>query len=158
MRNYKVTLTFFVRKIGQIFNERAGMSLTETLVKTITLGNGSELKLYDRSQKIAGDRWRVSLIARMEVPISCMTSAETVRVSATVDEIKSALGAYAVFEYKSERNFVAEKKKDEIFNGLCDSFLKSSLSYLSHCEFPARFIVKSYKTYIKKTILSGIGK
>jgi len=158
MRDYKVTAIVAVRKIMRISNERTGISLTETLFKTITLGNGSELKLYDRSQKIAGDRWRVSLIARMEVPISCLTSAEADRVSASADEIKSALGTYAVFEHKSERNFVAEKKKDEIFNGLCDSFLKSSLSYLSHCEFPARFIVKSYKTYIKKTILSGIRK
>jgi len=158
MEDYKVTAIVAVRKIMRISNERTGISLTETPVKTITLGNGSELKLYDSSQKIAGDRWRVSLIARMEVPISCLTSAEADRVSASADEIKSALGTYAVFEHKSERNFVAEKKKDEIFNGLCDSFLKSSLSYLSHCEFPARFIVKSYKTYIKKTILSGIRK
>ncbi len=135
---------------GRIFNERAGMSATETLVKIIKLGNGPELKLYDRSRKIAGDRWQVSLIARMEIPVNCLASAEAARLSATVDEIKAALGAYAVFEKKTERNFVAEKEKDDLFNALCDSFLKSSLTYLSRSDFPARFIVKSYKTYIKE--------
>lgn len=126
------------------------MSLKETAVKTLRLENGLELKLYDRSRKIAGDRWQLSLLARMEVPVSCLTSAEAEYLPATVDEIETALGTCAVFEHKAERNFVAEKEKDEIFGSLCDSFLKNSLSYLSRSDFPARFLVKSCQKYAKE--------
>lgn len=104
------------------------MSLKETPVKILRLENGLELKLYDRSRKIAGDRWRVSFSARTEIPLSGLSSAQTEHLPALAGEIEAAAGNCAVFEHKAERNFVAENEKEEIFNSLCDSFLKNSLS------------------------------
>ncbi|MBT9438589.1 MAG: hypothetical protein GAS50_05285, partial [Desulfobacterales bacterium] len=66
--------------------------MEEKLIKTIDLENGLELKLYDASRKLAGDRWLVSLIARMEIPTSDSLLKEDVSPSLNVDEVRKVLG------------------------------------------------------------------
>ncbi len=44
--------------------------MKEKLIKTMDLKNSMYLKFYDNSKKLAGDRWLVSLIVRMEIPVA----------------------------------------------------------------------------------------
>ncbi len=41
-----------------------------SLLRTIDLESGLELEIYDVSRKLAGDRWYVGFIARVEIPIT----------------------------------------------------------------------------------------
>jgi len=39
--------------------------MEEKLIKTLDLKNGLQLKIFNASRNLVGDRWLVSLIARM---------------------------------------------------------------------------------------------
>ncbi|QTA84557.1 hypothetical protein [Desulfonema magnum] len=119
--------------------------MTEKLVKTITLENNQVLKLYDASRKIAGDRWQLTFIARIEIPISDTLSVENDWEMMTADEIEEVLGKTVIFEQKREKFFIDEKEKDNVFKKLYVSFLDNSLSYLSHADFAKRFVFQKYK-------------
>ena len=124
--------------------------MEEKLIKTIDLENGLELKLYDASRKLAGDRWLVSLIARIEIPTSDSLLKEDVSPSLNVDEVRKVLGEKLLFEQKREKIFIDEKEKDEVMKEIQDSFLSTSLSYLSHSNFPTKYILKKFNEKIKK--------
>jgi len=124
--------------------------MSEVLIKTIDLENGLELKLYDSSRKLVTDRWFVSLIARIEIPTNDLLLKEDGSPSINVDEVRKVLGEKLLFERKRERIFIDEKEKDEIMKEIQDSFLSSSLSYLSHSDFPQKYILKKFNEKIKK--------
>ncbi len=122
--------------------------MEEKLVKIMELENGLVLKLFDTSRKIAADLWLVSFIARIEIFTDNFLSEKNCPLNVTADEIKKSLGSVIIFEKKEERNFIDEKKKDEVFKNLSLSFLNTSLSYLSHADFSKKFILKKYKEHI----------
>ena len=124
--------------------------MEEKLIKNIDLENGLELKLYDASRKLAGDRWLVSLIARMEIPISDSSLKEDVSPLLNVDEVRKVLGEKLLFEQKREKIFIDERKKDEVLKEIQDFFLSCSLSYFSHSDFPKKYILKEFNEKIKK--------
>ena len=43
--------------------------VNEKLIKTIALGNGLILEIYDHSRKVAGDRGLVKMISKIDIPI-----------------------------------------------------------------------------------------
>ncbi|MBU4012519.1 MAG: hypothetical protein KJ550_03540 [Proteobacteria bacterium] len=124
--------------------------MKEVLIKTIDLENGLELKLLDASRKLAGDRWLVSLIARIEIPIGDSLPKEDGSSSLNVDEVRKVLGEKLLFEQKRERIYIDEKEKDEVLKEIQDSFLSTSLSYLSRSDFPQKYILKRFNEKIKK--------
>ena len=126
--------------------------MEEKLIKTIDLENGLELKLYDASRKLAGDRWLVSLIARMEIPTSDSLLKEDVFSSLNIDEVRKVLGEKLLFEQKREKIFIDEKEKDEVLKEIQDFFLSSSLSYFSHSDFPQKYVLKKFNEKIKRDL------
>ncbi|MBU4068363.1 MAG: hypothetical protein KKH84_09075 [Proteobacteria bacterium] len=124
--------------------------MKEVLIKTIDLENGLELKLLDASRKLAGDRWLVSLIARIEIPTGDSLLKEDGSSSLNVDEVRKVLGEKLLFEQKRERIYIDEKEKDEVLKEIQDSFLSTSLSYLSRSDFPQKYILKRFNEKIKK--------
>ncbi len=131
------------------------MEKKELLIKEIKLENGLTLKLYDRSRKISEDRWMVSLIAKVEILTGNVILNENdckpvIDSGINADEIKKELGDYVVFEQKRERNFVDQDVKDELFDSMCDSLTDSSVLYLSHADFPKRFVLKKLKEHMEK--------
>ena len=55
-----------------------------------------------------------------------------------------------LFEQKRERVYIDEKEKDEVLKEIQDSFLSTSLSYLSRSDLPKNYILKKFNEKIKK--------
>ncbi len=111
--------------------------------------NGLTLELFDFSRRIAGDRWLVSFVARMEVAVKSEYFADYTLPDHQIKDICALLGEKVFFNYEKQRNFVADAQKEEVLARLRKSFLDTSLGYLSTPEFPKKFVLSKYKT--KKT-------
>ncbi|GMQ79702.1 MAG: hypothetical protein BMS9Abin03_132 [Thermodesulfobacteriota bacterium] len=127
--------------------------MKEKLIKTLDLENGLQLNVYDASRKLVGDRWLVSLIVRMDVPVTEALKKNSRQPMESINEIKSMLGDSVLFEKKRERIFVYTAAKEAVFKELCDMFLNSSLNYLSKDIFPKQYILKKHQEEIKKKSL-----
>ncbi|MHC4457403.1 MAG: hypothetical protein ACYS0I_09975 [Planctomycetota bacterium] len=128
------------------------IQIVEKLVDTLKLKNGLKLKLYDGSRILAGGRWLVTFIARIEIPVEKSWRQKTQPSEIGLQEIRQRVDDTVIFEKKIERHFIDKKEKDDIFKGLKDSFLNSSMNYLSNPEFPKKFIMKKYKELSEKRI------
>ena len=126
--------------------------MEEKLIKIIDLENGLKLKLYDASRQLAGDRWLVSLIARIEIPTSDSLLKGDASPLLNIDEVRKVIGEKLLFEQKREKIFIDEKEKDEVMKEIQDSFLSSSLSYFSHSDFPKKYILKKFNEKIKRDL------
>jgi hypothetical protein len=115
-----------------------------TPVQTIDLANGLVLELYDRSRKLVGDRWQVTLVAAIKIPVefsgveSCGSDLDQ------KDDPVELLGEKVVFEKTMSMNFCHEKNKATVLNNMIDSFLTNTLHYFSLPEFPKKFVTKKY--------------
>jgi hypothetical protein len=124
--------------------------MKQTLIKTIELGNGLKLDFYDISRKLAGDRWYVGLIARIDIPLidSLLTNQHLSHYS--VEEIRNVLGESVRFQQKRERHYIDEREKDNLLNSLMDSFIERTLKYLSHPDFPGKYVLKEFQANRKR--------
>ena len=127
--------------------------MKEKLIKTLDLENGLQLNVYDASRKLVGDRWLVSLIVRMDVPVTAALKKNSSESVENIDKIKDMLGDSVLLEKKREKIFVDTAEKETVFKELCDMFLNSSLNYLSKEIFPKQYILKTYKEEVKKISL-----
>ena len=107
------------------------------LLEKITLENGLDLCIYDGSRVIAGDRWLVSLTARMEIPVD-------------QDEMKTVLGDSVFFEKKMERHFIAQDEKPLLLAGIRTSLMAALVKYLALPDFPEKYTRKCYREYQQK--------
>jgi hypothetical protein len=130
--------------------KKQGFCMKEKLIKTMDLSNGMQLNFYDNSRKLAGDRWLISLIIRMEIPVAEVSINDEGKSMESVDEIKKVLGEKVVFEQKRERIFVNESEKQAVFQELYDFFIDSVLGYLSNKAFPKRYVLKKYREKVER--------
>ncbi len=128
--------------------------MEHNFVKAVALKNNLQLKFYDNSKKIAGDRWLVSLSARIKIPVDS-TFKSLPDPDPGKEEILNLLGSEVLFEQKRDRFFIDDKKKDSVFNELCDYFLKSTINYISHPDFPKKYIMMKFKEKKNKNLLEA---
>jgi hypothetical protein len=114
------------------------------ILKTVELDNGLKLNVMDNSRGLIGDRWYVSIIARIDVFVDMVFQSSDGTDAILPDDIKQLLGDSVRFEKKMERHFIDQKEKDDIKQGLENSLIESLLPYLSHPEFPKRFVITEY--------------
>ena len=124
--------------------------MEEKLIKTMDLTNGMQLNFYDASRRLAGYRWLISLIIRMEIPVAEVSINDADKSMESVDEIKKVLGEKVLFELKRERIFVAESEKQAVFEEVYDFFIDSVLGYLSNKAFPKRYVLKKYREKVER--------
>ena len=120
-----------------------------SLLRKIDLESGLELELYDISRKLAGDRWYVGFIARIEIPIIFLADhADSPEVD--IEKMEDVLGKTVRFEQKRDRHFIHEKEKDALLNGLMDDFLARTLPYFSEKDFAKKYAIKAYNKKLGK--------
>ena len=118
--------------------------MTGKLIKTVDLVNNMQLNLYDESRRQAGDRWLVTLVIRMEIPVKAALLHEKHLSTETIKEVEKVLGEKVLFEQKRERIFVDVKEKETVLTEMSGLFLDSVFQYLSHDAFPQQYVMKMY--------------
>ena len=124
--------------------------MEQTSIKTIELSNGLKLDFFDISRKLAGDRWYVGVVAQIDIPLIDSYLSNQHLSHYSVEEIRNALGKSVRFQQKRERHYIDERKKNDLLNGLMDSFIKRTLNYLSHPDFPGKYVLKEFKADLKR--------
>jgi len=124
--------------------------MKEKLIKTIDLKNGMTLNFYDASRPIVKDRWLISLIVRMEIPVVEALINDEGKSMDSVGEIKKVLGEKVLFEQKRDRVFVGESEKQTVFEEVYNFFIDSVLGYLSNNAFPKRYVLKNYREKVER--------
>lgn len=120
--------------------------MQEKPVDIIKLDNGLILEIHDRSRRVAEDRWLVSFVARINIPVKPEYFGEMNGVGIAVEKIQKTVGKTVAYDYEKKRNFVVEDEKDRVFNGLKERFLTATLPYLSRTGFPRKVILSKYQT------------
>jgi hypothetical protein len=126
--------------------------MEQKLMKTMDLGNGLKLEIYDISRKLAGDRWYVGMVVRIDIPLNDLRSTDQLFSDYSVEQIRDALGETVRFQEKRERHYIDEREKDAMLLDMMDSFVKTTLSYLSHPDFPGKYVLKKFKEKQKEQV------
>ena len=129
--------------------------MAEKLIETITLPNGLILELWDNSRPMAGDRWRIALLAKVEVPVipeyfSTLNNSE--------QAYRDLLAGYSdplVFTQEKTRSFVDEKNIQSVLAELCQRFKDNLLSYLGNPRFASLYVMKKYGDLQDRKCTSG---
>jgi hypothetical protein len=119
--------------------------MKEKLIDKISLENGLTLELYDRSRPVAGDRWLVSLMARIDVKVDPRYFKGQDAANPPFDDIRRAVGDKVTYAYEKTRNFIAEAQREAVFGGLKERFLSTTLTYFSSANFPRNIILSRYR-------------
>ena len=126
--------------------------MKQRLINTIELENNLTLNLFDESIKMIGDRWLVTLVARMEIPVKETLVEGNDFSRAEKDEIRKALGENVVFEQKSNRIFVDAGDKESVLQEMHDMFIENTLHYLSHESFSRKLLLKKIRELSDKQL------
>jgi hypothetical protein len=124
--------------------------MEQKFIKTIELSNGLKLDFYDISRKLAGDRWYVGLIAKIDIPLIDSLPTNQHLSHYSVEEIRNTLGESVRFQQILERHYIDEREKDDLLKSLMDSFIKRTLKYLSLPDFPGKYVLKEFRAYRKR--------
>ena len=120
----------------------------EKLIRSFSLENELLISFYDESKKIAGDRWQVTVTARIQIVTDQVqfTRMDPEKRS----EIIQVVGEQINYDKKLIRNFIEEKQKEEVVTALYESFLQITRPYFSHRQFAERFVLKTYADSLEK--------
>ena len=120
-----------------------------SLLRKIDLECGLELEIFEISRKLAGDRWYVGFIARIEIPITYLAG-HTDSSEVDIEKMKDTLGETIRFEQKRDRHYIDEKEKDSLLNDLIDNFLEITLPYFSTKDFAKKYALIVCKKELEK--------
>lgn len=108
------------------------------------LKNGLVLNCIDQSRKIAADRWFVSILVQIAIPVQKKWFPDGAIDDATFQKMVRLLGNEVVFKQIKERNFVGDHEKDRIVRDICETAVETGRQYFSIDIFPAKYILKLF--------------
>ncbi len=106
--------------------------LPEVYLESYQLPNGLTAEVYDYSRRVAGDRWLVGLIIRIDIEVTESDFQEFENGKELFEKFREEQGDCVTFEIKKERNFIDQREKDEIFAELLNSIKENTLKYMGH--------------------------
>jgi hypothetical protein len=118
--------------------------MPQKLIEKIALPNDLILELWDQSRPMAGDRWLVSLLARVEIPILPDYFSNLDDGKQAYQDLVAACGDPLVFTQEKVRHFVDEGETKEVLMALCKRFKDNLLSYLGNPRFASLYAMKKY--------------
>ncbi len=117
------------------------------IIERCDLPNGLTVEFLDASRKVAGDRWYVGLVTRIPVPVSRDDLLALPEGPKLADEFLEKTGGIITFELKKERNFIDEREKDRIFEGIHSRLKAHVLDYLAHESFAVGVIRREFEEF-----------
>jgi len=124
--------------------------MEKRLIEKIELDNSLCLELWDGSRVLAGDRWLISVEARIEVPIDEKYLDGVPEADRIISILKKQYGDKVAYSYTQERHFVDEREKDSIFNEFVNNVKKNIIGYLSHPKFATKTLIAKYRDLKRK--------
>jgi len=129
--------------------------MPKNLIETITLPNGLILELWDKSRPMAGDRWLISLLAKVEVPVLPEYFSTLDKGEQAYRDLLAAYGDPLVFTQEKTRHFVDENDTKDVLAGICQRFKDNLLSYLGNPRFALLYVMKKYGDLQDRQYSSG---
>ncbi len=120
------------------------------VIEKIDLHNGLELHILDHSRILAGDRWLVSVEARIEVPISKEYLNGVKDADYIFNILQKGYGEKVDYSYIQEKHFVDEREKDSVFQQFIKNIKNNLINYLSHPNLAQRILLARYRD-LKRT-------
>ena len=118
--------------------------MSEKLIEKITLPNGLILEIWDTSRLMAGDRWLVSLLAKVEVTVLPEYFSPLDDGEQAYQDLVAAHGNSLVFTQEKVRPFVDESEIQDVLTRLCQRIKDNLVAYLGNPKFASRYVLKKY--------------
>ncbi len=125
--------------------------MNRRLVETIALENSLALQIWDLSRPLAGDRWLVSLEARVDIPLDISYLDSLPNKDKVFSVLRDKFGQEVSYRYVQEKHFVDAREKTRVFQGFVDNVKSSLIPYLNHPEFGKRTVLARYVELKKKS-------
>lgn len=120
------------------------------LIETIPLQNGLTAELYDYSRLIAGDRWLLGLLCKIEMPVADEIFSIKKEWEALKEPFITQNGQTIFFKLKKEKIFIDHKNKDNEFDELLRQLKEHSLIYMGHTRFLSGFLKRQIEEFEKR--------
>ena len=118
--------------------------MSEKLIEKITLPNGLILEIWDTSRLMAGDRWLVSLLAKVEVTVLPEYFSTLDDGEQAYQDLVAAHGNSLVFTQEKVGLFVDEKETEDVLTRLCKRIKDNLIAYLGNPKFASLYVLKKY--------------
>jgi len=119
--------------------------MNEQLIKKEQLANGMVLSVYDKSRKIAGDRWFVKIDCVASIPLPQDAIARKLDTLELRECIQNEFGGNLVFSVSKERNFISADDKDLIIAQSVSQVFDNMAGYINNQKFKQRLFDIKYK-------------
>ncbi len=114
------------------------------------LANGVEVRFYDESRRVAGDRWQVKVRYDAVVSVSETFWSLVSGGPELIEEIRAALGGEIVLTNVNERNFISAEKKEMLVAEIVGRARKNIFGYLADPGFPGRYFERCFKEALEE--------
>ena len=118
--------------------------MSERLIEKITLPNGLILEVWDTSRLMAGDRWLVSLLAKVEIAVLPEYFSTLDDGEQAYQDLVAAHGNSLVFTQEKVGLFVDEKETKDVLTRLCQRIKDNLVAYLGNPKFASLYVLKKY--------------
>ena len=120
------------------------LDMSERLIERITLPNGLILEIWDESRLMAGDRWLVSLLAKVEVTVLPEYFSTLDDGEQAYQDLVAAHGNPLVFTQEKVKFFVDEGETKDVLTRLCQRIKDNLVVYLGNSKFASLYVLKKY--------------
>lgn len=121
-----------------------------SLLESITLDNGLEIRFYDQSRPVAGDRWMVQLLIDLPITLDDSILKNLPASEPHFREFLDQFGTSVHYQLTKTRHFVPQEETKSILNELRREFVSAGIDYLRHPDFARRYISKIYREWTEK--------
>ena len=128
------------------------------LIEQTPLKNAATLELYDTARTMIGDRMLVSLTARVKIPVESLYQHPAAPELPPADPLRALLGDPVTWEHVKQRHFIDTRKKPEVLERLLAEFNTHMRAYLTHPDFPVKYVQKQLREHQKRNAYIGIWK
>lgn len=117
------------------------------IIRQIDLSNGLRVTFHDCSQAIVGDRSQVRLLITIPIAVKPAEFETKVEKPEALRRFVEKMGGCVEFQTSQTRNFISNDKKASLLQQMTEEFLRTNIRYLSHPEFPTRYVLKRFSEW-----------